>query len=119
MQQIGLIGIWGATPLVDGQKMKELLPYIPRGPAFGDVMDEQDRWMVTHPGANEGPLIDHLRQVFPDFAEPPEKTAKQKKVKTDTEPAEVSSEGTKTVVSKTKVSPEKPKKKTPKEAEKS
>jgi len=82
LQQIGLIGIWGAKPLVDGQEMKEVLPYIPRGPDFRYVMDEQERWMTTHPGAGKEPLIEHLRFAFADFTKPPENKEKGKQPET-------------------------------------
>lgn len=78
LQQIGLIGIWGSTPLVDGQEMKELLPHIPRGPAFRDVMDEQESWMITHPGAQKDPLVYHLRTVFSDYFIRPKGSEKPK-----------------------------------------
>ena len=58
--------------------MKEVLPYIPRGPAFRDVMDEQDKWMVTHPGGNKGPLIEHLKLEFSDYTVPPKGKASTK-----------------------------------------
>ena len=51
LQQLGLIGIWSQKPLVNGGEMKQVLPNIPQGPGFREVMDEQDNWMTTHPGA--------------------------------------------------------------------
>ncbi|CAB9512863.1 Putative CCA tRNA nucleotidyltransferase 2 [Seminavis robusta] len=81
LQQIGLIGIWGAKPLIDGQEMKDVLPYIPRGPAFRDVMDEQERWIVTHPGASKEPLAQHLAAAFPEFTIPPKDGSSSKKQK--------------------------------------
>jgi hypothetical protein len=80
LQQIGLIGIWGTQPLLDGQEMKSILPYIPPGPAFRDVMEEQERWMTTHPGASKEPLKEHLKKVFPEFIMPPTGKQKQKKL---------------------------------------
>ena len=57
--------------MVDGQEIKQLLPYIPRGPALRDVMDEQERWITTHPGASKDPLIEHLGTVFSEYTKPP------------------------------------------------
>lgn len=71
LQQIGLIGIWDSKPLVDGQELKQVLPYIPRGPAFRDVMDEQDRWMTTHPGASKEPMLGHLETSFSGYTKAP------------------------------------------------
>jgi hypothetical protein len=68
LQQLSLIGIWNEKPLLDGQAVKKVLPGIPKGPAFRDVMEEQRAWMITHPGAPSEPLEDHLRLVFVEFA---------------------------------------------------
>ena len=68
MQQLGIAGIYNETPLLDGGAMKELLPRIPKGPAFRDVMEEQSIWMVSHPGAPVQALQKHMLQVFPDYA---------------------------------------------------
>eukprot|EP00536_Pseudo-nitzschia_multiseries_P005930 jgi/Psemu1/65334/estExt_Genemark1.C_1210023 len=35
MQRIGLVGIWGQKPLLDGGDVKKVLPNIPHGPIFG------------------------------------------------------------------------------------
>ena len=67
LQQIGLIGVWNEKPVADGEQVKAILPRIPKGPAFRDVMQEQAHWMATRPGANVDALAEHLRQVFPDF----------------------------------------------------
>ena len=65
---LGLIGVWAQKPLVDGSVMKaEVLRGIPKGPAFREVMDEQERWMVTHPGGTRGGLRRHMREMFPNF----------------------------------------------------
>jgi len=70
LQQIGLIGIWKSKPLIDGQEIKEILPFIPRGPAFRAVMDEQNEWMTTHPGADKDYLIEHLQIKFAEYVKP-------------------------------------------------
>jgi hypothetical protein len=67
--QLGLVGIWSQHPLIDGKKMKskEILPNIPKGPVFRVVMDEQECWMITHPGGSKEALVKHLRDVFIDY----------------------------------------------------
>lgn len=45
-----------------------MLPKIPKGPAFRDVMEEQETWMILHPGAGEDFLVKHLTEKFPDYA---------------------------------------------------
>ena len=67
MQRIGVVGIWEQKPLMDGKQIKKVLPAIPKGPAFRDVMEEQEKWMVLHPGAGEEFLVKHLEKTFPDF----------------------------------------------------
>jgi len=68
LQRIGLIGIWGEKPLLDGRQIKNVLPKIPKGPAFRDVMVEQETWMILHPGAGEEFLVKHLTEKFPYYA---------------------------------------------------
>jgi hypothetical protein len=68
LQQTSLIGIWNGKPLLDGERIKKVLPRIPKGPAFREVMDEQVNWMTTHPGAEADTLSSHLRECFPDYA---------------------------------------------------
>ena len=48
-------------------KSKEILPNIPKGPVFRVVMDEQECWMITHPGGSKEALVKHLRDVFIDY----------------------------------------------------
>lgn len=70
IQRIGVVGIWDEKPLMDGKAIKEILPGIPVGPGFREVMAEQEDWMRTHPGAGTEFLVKHLVKKFPDFAEP-------------------------------------------------
>jgi tRNA nucleotidyltransferase/poly(A) polymerase len=68
MQRLGLIGIWAEKPLLDGSEVKKILPRIPKGPVFRDVMEEQESWMTLHPGAGADFLVKHLSETFPDYA---------------------------------------------------
>jgi hypothetical protein len=67
LQRLGLIGIWDRKPVIDGIEMKCILKNIPRGPAFREVMEEQEAWMTTHPGGGKEALAAHLKQVFVDY----------------------------------------------------
>jgi hypothetical protein len=67
MQRIGLVGIWGEKPLMDGLEIKKVLPRIPKGPAFREVMEEQESWMALNPGAGTEFLVKHLGESFPDY----------------------------------------------------
>jgi len=67
MRQIGVIGIWDEKPLMDGEQIKEALPGIPAGPSFRDVMEEQENWMILHPGGTSDFLLKHLAEKFPEF----------------------------------------------------
>jgi len=69
MQRLGLVGIWGEKPLLDGGKVKKVLPKIPKGPAFRDVMEEQMHWMTSHPGADATLLVDHLERSFAEYVD--------------------------------------------------
>jgi tRNA nucleotidyltransferase/poly(A) polymerase len=68
MQRIGVIGIWDEKPLMDGKEIKVVLPAIPTGPAFRPVMEEQENWMISHPGAGAEFLVKHLLETFPEYA---------------------------------------------------
>lgn len=67
LQQMGLIGIWSQKPLIDGGAMKKVLPNIPKGPGFREVMDEQENWMTTHPGGGRTALTEHIKELFPEY----------------------------------------------------
>lgn len=67
MQRIGVVGIWGQKPLMDGGEVKKVLPNIPQGPVFRDIMEEQENWMTLHPCAGPDILARHLEQTFPDY----------------------------------------------------
>lgn len=68
MRQIGLVGIWGQKSLMDGGEVKKVLPNIPHGPVFRDIMEEQENWMTLHPCAGVDILARHLQKTFPDYA---------------------------------------------------
>jgi tRNA nucleotidyltransferase/poly(A) polymerase len=68
MQRLGLIGIWNERPLLDGGEVKKVLPNLPKGPAFREVMDEQEEWTTLHPGAGTEFLVKHLQKTFPNYS---------------------------------------------------
>ena len=67
--QLGLVGIWSQQPIIDGKEMKseDVLPNIPKGPIFREIMDAQEDWMITHPGGSREGLIRHLREIFSEY----------------------------------------------------
>jgi tRNA nucleotidyltransferase/poly(A) polymerase len=71
LQQLGLVGIWNEKPVADGNRISKILPWVPKGPIFREVMDEQMNWMVTHPGAGIESLEAHLKAAFPKSAVAP------------------------------------------------
>jgi tRNA nucleotidyltransferase (CCA-adding enzyme) len=77
LQQIGLIGIWNEKPVIDGDDLRKVLPSIPKGPAFREVMDEQLNWMITHPGADRKDIEAHLISTYPDYTEQPKIAAEK------------------------------------------
>lgn len=48
-------------------KKDHILPNIPKGPVFREIMMEQEVWMTLHPGCTKENLIEHMREKFPDF----------------------------------------------------
>ena len=68
IMHLGLIGIWNQQPLVNGDEIKKsILPNIPKGPIFRDVMELQIEWMTSHPGGSRENLVEHLRSVYQDY----------------------------------------------------
>jgi len=67
LQQLGLIGIWSQKPLINGGEMQQVLPNLPKGPEFREVMEEQEYWMISHPGAGKEALVEDLRARFPEY----------------------------------------------------
>jgi len=67
--QLGLVGIWSATPLIDGNEISSdgVLPNVPKGPIFREIMDEQTNWMTTHPCGTKESLVKHLRKLFKEY----------------------------------------------------
>jgi hypothetical protein len=68
--ELGLIGIWSQQPLINGSELisQDVLPNVPKGPIFREIMDEQKDWMITHPGGGRNMLIAHLRDLYPEYA---------------------------------------------------
>jgi len=71
LMQLGLVGIWSEKPLIDGREVKSegVLPKLPNGPVFKEVMEDQKSWMITHPGGKKEGLIDHLHTIYPEFVQ--------------------------------------------------
>lgn len=69
LMQLGLVGIWSQEPLINGREITSelILPNVPQGPIFREIMDEQMNWMTTHPGGSRDFLIIHLRDVFREY----------------------------------------------------
>jgi hypothetical protein len=67
LQQLGLIGIWNQKPLINGGEMQKVLPNLPKGPEFREVMEEQECWMIAHPGGAKLALVENLRAKFPEY----------------------------------------------------
>jgi len=69
--QLGLVGIQHQKPLIDGRDIKQphVLPNIPNGPIFRDVMDEQVKWMRKHPNGGKRALVRYLKGLYPEYCE--------------------------------------------------
>lgn len=47
--------------------MQQVLPNLPKGPEFREVMEEQESWMISNPGASKVALVENLRARFPEY----------------------------------------------------
>ena len=67
--KLGLIGIWDQKPIINGDEMRKshILPNIPRGPIFREIMAEQEKWMTLHPGGSIEYLIQYMRNKYPEY----------------------------------------------------
>lgn len=66
--QLNLIGIWNMKLLLDGDEIKsKVLPNLPRGPLFRNVMDKQWDYMVRHPCCNSEMVQNYLREEFYEY----------------------------------------------------
>jgi tRNA nucleotidyltransferase/poly(A) polymerase len=52
---------------LNGRQLAQILPRLPAGPTFGDVMRAQADWLVQHPGAGTDALRDYLQQAFVQY----------------------------------------------------
>ena len=69
ISELGLDGIWLKKPIIDGDGLtsSDVLPNLPKGPAYREVLDEQSKWTTTHPGGKRASLVDYLRKIFPKY----------------------------------------------------
>ena len=54
IESMGLEGVWNLKPMFNGGEVKAILPRIPRGPAFSDVMNVSG---VATPWSGVGTVI--------------------------------------------------------------
>ena len=65
---LGLENAHTMAPLLTGDKLKLVLTNIPKGAAFGEIMQEQTRWMLCHPDGTVDGIAEYLREQHPDFS---------------------------------------------------
>jgi hypothetical protein len=67
--QLGMVGLCSEQPLINGKELigRDVLPNLPIGPIFREVMEEQTNWMTTHPGGSKERLIEHLQRVYHEY----------------------------------------------------
>eukprot|EP00922_Rhytidocystis_sp_ex-Travisia-forbesii_P052250 GHVS01077538.1.p1 GENE.GHVS01077538.1~~GHVS01077538.1.p1 ORF type:complete len:674 (+),score=109.12 GHVS01077538.1:85-2106(+) len=65
-----LDGCWRTSPLLDGKKILQTFTNIPRGPAIGEVLQEQVEWMLCNPEGTEEACKEYLKSTFPQFVAP-------------------------------------------------
>eukprot|EP00752_Nemacystus_decipiens_P012689 g11242.t1 len=67
IEAMGLDGVWDLKPMFNGGEVKQILPNIPRGPAFSDVMDEQIKWMIENPSGSREEALEFIKIRFEEF----------------------------------------------------
>lgn len=71
-------------PLLNGSQVQEILPRVPKGIAFKNIMKAQERWQVSHNAISQSgeeeeedysrnerqqlELMEHLKRIFPEYA---------------------------------------------------
>ncbi|CEM20320.1 unnamed protein product [Vitrella brassicaformis CCMP3155] len=68
VEWFGLDGVWDKGPPLDGNAVKSVLPKLPKGPKFKEVMDEQVVWMLGHPEGTADECRAFIKERFADFA---------------------------------------------------
>ena len=54
-------------PLVNGKKMKEIFTNIPKGSAFGQLVEAQINWRLEHPSGSIEECIEFLKETFASY----------------------------------------------------
>mmetsp|Transcript_16568 Transcript_16568/g.22247 ORF Transcript_16568/g.22247 Transcript_16568/m.22247 type:complete len:140 (-) Transcript_16568:335-754(-) len=57
--RLGLDGVWGLKPLVNGKEVIQVLE-LPKGPMVGRVMEAQVIWQLTHPEGTKEECVEYL-----------------------------------------------------------
>lgn len=66
--ELNLLGIWNMKSALNGDEISSrVLPNLPKGPIFRDVMDRQWEYMVQHPSCPVEEVEEYLRQEFIDY----------------------------------------------------
>jgi hypothetical protein len=67
IELLGLTEAYSMVPLLSGEDVKKILVNIPKGSAFGDVMQAQVRWMLCNPTATKEEAALYLSGTFPSY----------------------------------------------------
>lgn len=69
--EAALTEVWEQAPPFDGEGLRTILPSIPHGPPFRQVMDKQVHLWLREPLINKEDMGVKLVEAFPDFAGSP------------------------------------------------
>ena len=69
--EAALTEVWEQAPPFDGEGLRTILPSIPHGPPFRQVMDKQVHLWLREPQISKEDMGVKLVEAFPDFAGPP------------------------------------------------
>lgn len=67
IEDMGLEGVWNLKPLLDGVELKKLLPNLPRGPEFSNVISKQIEWLIENPDGTKEGVEEYLTTVYEKY----------------------------------------------------
>eukprot|EP00611_Tribonema_gayanum_P024905 TRINITY_DN5576_c0_g1_i1.p1 TRINITY_DN5576_c0_g1~~TRINITY_DN5576_c0_g1_i1.p1 ORF type:complete len:337 (-),score=162.36 TRINITY_DN5576_c0_g1_i1:237-1247(-) len=78
LEGMGLVGetpVWELKPAIDGVGIGKLLPGLPKGPVFKEILDDQIEWILRNPYGSEGEVKEHVMHKYAQYLCPLAMTA--------------------------------------------
>jgi tRNA nucleotidyltransferase/poly(A) polymerase len=67
VEAMGLEGVWDLKPMVDGRELQSLLPKLPRGPLYREIMDGQLDHVIKYPNTSKDAMQDWIYSTYKQF----------------------------------------------------